>query len=191
MARFARLAMIVGVYAAVIVAADLVGSALHSHKAAAAIPAGDCPLMSDVRSSDGRAIVTYADNTNNPRMSSAITAAVASWNNALTGVRLVPDSNFAAVSFSAGSRNNAIPVCPSSAARTVRIELSTPLWSGTSGQTVVDPVASVAKDLGRALGLHGGGTCPDLMAPVACPTRNTAPSESERALVDRLYAPKR
>jgi len=188
MARFARLALTLAIYAAVIVTADLVGSALHSHQAAAATPAGDCPLLSDVRTPDGRAIVTYSDDTHDARMASAISAAVAQWNNTLSDVRLVPDSNFAALTFSAGTRSPSIPVCESSAARTLRIELSKPLWSGTSGQTVADPVASIAKDLGRALGLHGGGSCPDLMTPAACPSRNHAPTGPERALVERMYA---
>jgi len=192
MSRSLRVATAVGVYAAVIAGTAVAGSALHPHSAnsATSIPAGACPLVTTTRQS-GRAIVTYADNSNDPRVAQAVQTAVANWNQSLTNVRLVADPNFAAVSIRAGDRNEPIATCPSSTARTVVITLSTPRWDATSGpNAVVDPAASMARDLGRALGLPSGGTCPDLMSSHVCASRNASPTAREVAIVNALYAPR-
>ena len=192
MSRPLRISLAIVLYAGLIVAADLAGTALHPrHANAVSIPPGACPLITTtVR--DGRTIVTYADDTRNARMGAAIRTAVMNWNQALGDVELVPDENFAAVSFRAGARNKVIPDCSSSAARTLVITLSTPLWAATSGPKVVsDPVGSMAKDVGLALGLPAGGKCPDVMAPVVCSHRDAFPSSNDAAVVRALYAHKR
>jgi hypothetical protein len=178
--KWVRRLVAVLVYALVLVLAKWGGDELKSHQFA-------CPLVSSPAPA-GETVVTYADDTGNGRMSGAIASAVGSWNRAGSNVRLVSSSGAAALTFRAGAKASTIPSCPNAKPRNVSVTFSSSQWDATTGPHVVlDPAASVAKVIGRALGLPSGGTCPDLMARANCASRRASPSASEVARIDRLY----
>lgn len=183
-ARYLRLAGGVAVFLLIDAGAYAAGQAMHSHHSTRATT---CPLQtSSVQS--GRAAVTYRDDTNDPRMSEAIRAAVAAWDTAPTHVMLEPTHTAAALTFRAAATPTPLPACRSAAARSVVVTLGTTRWGTGPGQPAVrQPEALIAKVIGHALGLRPGGKCPALMAAKACRNRDPGPDPAEVATVDRLY----
>ena len=138
----------------------------------------------------GRAVVTYDDTTGDPKMSAAIKSEVAAWNASSAPVMLVPATSSPAITFRAVSSKVTVSQCTSTAPRNVTVELNSAKWDAASNASgaIKDPVGAIAREIGRALGLASGGTCPELTSPNTCPHRAQAPGRSETKILQNLYA---
>lgn len=177
--------MLVGlvVFLLVDVAAYYAGRALHPAHAALQ----GCPLVT-VGQQAGHYLVSYADDTGDARMSAAIRSAVADWNGLPTDVRLVPGAATAALTFRAGVADTPVPACPTPHPRTVVITFGSRPWDHPEAANGVrQPEAAVSKVIGRALGLHAQGSCPDLLAQRHCGHRDVRPDGKEMTALDQLY----
>jgi hypothetical protein len=137
-----------------------------------------------------RALVSYDDETGDPKMSAAISQEVSAWNSSAAPVVLVPSKTNPAITFRAVPGKPTVSTCSSSAPRVVTVQLSTPKWDASVGAkgSIKDPTGAIAREIGRALGLASGGTCPELTSPNTCPHRAQVPGRSETKVLDTLYA---
>lgn len=137
----------------------------------------------------GRKVVTYLDATGDPTMSSAITAAAATWNAAPIPVLLKPVKAGATITIVAASSRTETGKCTTSnKVRTSVIYLSSNSWHGTGGKLkTAMPARQVAVEFGHALGLTDVGSCQALMTKKSCSSYASKPSTAEAAQITKLY----
>ena len=136
-----------------------------------------------------RAVVTYDDATGNAKMAAAISTEVAAWNASTAPVLLTPSRSNPAITFRSVPGEPTVEKCGGTAPRVVTIELSTPKWDAAAGSKtgVKDPAGAIAHDIGRALGLATGGSCPSLMSANSCPHRAQTPGRTQLQTLQQLY----
>jgi hypothetical protein len=159
------------------------------HKGRARARALKCRLQVSARRGT-RAVVSYDDETGDSKMSAAISSEVSAWNASAAPVVLVPSKTNPAITFRAVSGKTTVSACSSSSPRVVTVQLSTPKWDAAVGAkgSIKDPTGAIARELGRALGLASGGTCPQLTSPNTCPHRAQVPGRGETKVLEKLYA---